>query len=96
MVLDAFWPLSMVGLIVVGLQTVRAKRWPTPVRYLPLVASLLIPVDIVLMLVGTGPWTQIVARSLYLGGAYTLLGVAVTIQIAPMTQGRAVVPGMYQ
>lgn len=45
-VLDAFWPLSMVGLIVVAVLVTRAKRWPAPLRFLPLAASLLIPVDI--------------------------------------------------
>lgn len=45
-VLDLFWPLSMVGLIVVGILVVRARRWPVPTRYLPLAASLLIRVDI--------------------------------------------------
>ncbi len=45
-VLDAFWPLSMVGFIAVGVMVARARRWPAPLRYLPLAASLLIPVDI--------------------------------------------------
>lgn len=45
-VLDAFWPLSMAGLIVVGAVVAAARRWPAPLRWLPLVAALLIPVDI--------------------------------------------------
>ena len=28
-VLDAFWPLSMVGLIVIGLLVARAATWPS-------------------------------------------------------------------
>jgi len=84
-VLDAFWPLSMVGLIAVGVQTIRANRWPAPARYLPLAASLLIPVDIVLIVTGTSFWTQLVTRALYLAVAYALLGVAVINQVAPLT-----------
>lgn len=89
MVLDVFWPLSMVGLIVVGVAVLRAARWPVPARYLPLVASLLIPVDIILMMLGLGAWAQIVVRAVYLAVAYTLVGLAVWVQVAPLAEGRA-------
>jgi hypothetical protein len=73
-VLDVFWPLSMAGLIVVGILVARARRWPAPTRYLPLAASLLIPVDIAIS------WAPDRVRStvtvLYLGLAYGLLGLA--------------------
>lgn len=74
-VLDVFWPLSMVGLIGVGVLVVRARRWPVPVRYLPLAASLLVPVDLAVI------WAPESARNvvtgLYLAAAYGLLGVLI-------------------
>ncbi len=75
-VLDFFWPLSMAGLIIVGVLVLRARRWPAPTRYLPLAASLLIPVDIALS------WAPDTARgaitALYLALAYALLGAMIT------------------
>ncbi len=87
-VLDAFWPLSMVGLIVVGVFVVRARRWPSPSRYLPLVSSLLIPVDIVLSVAGLSPEGQNFVRSAYLALAYSLLGLSVIRQVAPLGEDR--------
>jgi hypothetical protein len=85
-VLDAFWPLSMVGLVVVGIVVARAGRWPSPARYLPLAASLLIPVDIALMAAGLGLEAQNVVRSAYLTLAYAALGVAIIRQVAPLAE----------
>jgi hypothetical protein len=85
-VLDVFWPLSMVGLIAVGVMVFHARRWPSPVRYLPLVASLIIPVDIVVALLGVDPWAEIVIRSAYLSVSYTLLGAAVIWQVAALAE----------
>jgi hypothetical protein len=45
-VLDVFWPLSMAGFIVIAALVAWARRWPAPLRHIPLVASLLIPVDV--------------------------------------------------
>ena len=83
-VLDVFWPLSMAGLIVVGAFVLRARRWPAPSRYLPLAASLLIPVDIILSLAGLSQQGQIVVRSAYLAIAYSLVGIFVMRQVAPL------------
>lgn len=78
-VLDAFWPLSMAGLILVGAMVARAGRWPTPLRYLPLAASLLIPVDIAFS------WAPEPARDVvmgvYLAVTYGLTGLAVIRQV---------------
>jgi hypothetical protein len=77
-VLDLFWPLSMAGLIVIGVLVARAARWPSPLRYLPLAASLLIPVDIAVA------WTPDVVRNAvmgaYLAVSYGLLGLALIRQ----------------
>ena len=81
-VLDAFWPLSMAGLIVIGVLVVRAARWPSPLRYLPLVASLLIPVDIAVA------WTPDEVRNAvmgaYLAVSYGLLGLVLIRQASQL------------
>jgi hypothetical protein len=83
-VLDVFWPLSMLGTLVVGIAVLLARRWPMPARVLPLVAGLLIPIDIVLMATGlVGDWGEVVIRSAYFAVAYTALGIAVATQVAP-------------
>ncbi|MFI5912259.1 hypothetical protein [Dactylosporangium sp. NPDC051541] len=73
-VLDACWPLSMAGLIAVGVLVARAGRWPAPLRHLPLAASLLIPVDLAISWAPTGVRTTV--TGLYLAVAYGLLGLA--------------------
>lgn len=81
-VLDAFWPLSMVWLIVVGVAVVRARRWPTPARWLPLAASMLVPLDVALF------WLPEQAAHVftwtYLATAYTLVGVEIVRSVAPI------------
>jgi hypothetical protein len=93
-VLDAGWPFSMLGLIAVGAAIARARRWPGAARWLPLAASLLIVVDIALV------WLPLevshVITFVYLAVAYTLLGVAVIRDVAPLladgTQPREAAP----
>jgi len=71
-VLDAFWPLSMVGLVVIGVLVARTGQWPSPLRHLPLLASLIIPVDIAVS------WAPDEVRNAVMGGylavSYGLLG----------------------
>lgn len=74
-VLDAFWPLSMVGLIVVGVMVLRARQWPAPLRYLPLVASLLIPVDIAVASASDDVRNAVMGA--YLAASYGLLGAVI-------------------
>ena len=86
-VLDVFWPLSMVGLVAVGVLLARAGRWPAPARHLPLAASMLILVDIALAVTGIDDWTQVVVRSVYFAVAYAMVGLAVILQVAPLADG---------
>jgi hypothetical protein len=83
LVLDAFWPLSMAGLLVVGVMVARADRWPSPLRYLPLAASLLIPVDIAVS------WAPEQVRDtvmgIYLALTYGATGLAVLRQAGRLT-----------
>lgn len=92
-VLDAGWPFSMLGLIAVGVAIARARRWPHAARWLPLVASLLIPLDLALA------WLPLeishVITFAYLAVAYTLLGLAVIRHVAPLlaAEGASRAPG---
>ena len=86
-VLDAFWPLSMLGLVVVGVLVARAGRWPRPLRYLPLVASLLIPVDIAVSWAPEQVRTAVMGT--YLALSYGLLGLAMVRDSAQLQDGAA-------
>ena len=87
-VLDAFWPLSMAGLLVVGVMVARAGRWPGLLRYLPLVAALLIPVD--LAVAWTPERVRDVVMGVYLALSYGATGAAMVRQADRLTAaGRA-------
>lgn len=85
-ILDAGWPLSMLGLIAVGVVIARARRWPGVARWLPLAASLLIVADLALA------WLPLevshVFTFVYLAVAYTLLGIVVIRDVAPILGDR--------
>ena len=81
-VLDAFWPLSIVWLIPVGITVAKARRWPTPVRWLPFVASLLIPVDIAASF--AGEQAALVIGSTYMAVTYGTLGLLIVRDVAPL------------
>lgn len=85
-VLDAAWPLSMLGLVAVAVTVARARRWPSPLRWMPLAASLLIPVDIVVMLL-FGPWAEIVVRALYMSATYGALGILLMRDASEVVSG---------
>jgi hypothetical protein len=71
-VLDLFWPLSMIGLIVVGVFVITARQWSRALRYLPLAGGLLIPAWIA---VSWAPeQAQNLVISLYLVTIYSVLG----------------------
>jgi hypothetical protein len=77
-VLDVFWPLSMAGYIVVDVMVAGARRWPPPLRYLPLVASLSMPVDI---LASQAPaLVRNAATGIYFAVAYGLTGLSLIRQ----------------
>lgn len=90
-VLDAFWPLSMVGFIVVAVMVARARRWPAPVRYLPLAASLLIPVDIALSWAPEATRTTVMGIYLVVGCGLT--GAAVVHQADELPDGEPQLSG---
>lgn len=92
-VLDAFWPLSMAGLIVIGVMVARARQWPSPVRYLPLIAALVIPVDIAVSWAPDAVRTTVMG--VYLAVSYGVLGLNMVreserLQSQEITAGLAV------
>lgn len=75
--LDAFWPLSMVGMFLIGVRVAIAGRWKGVTRFWPLVAESWAVVCIpVLGVFGAGV-AQVVA-ALHLVVGYTVLGVLVS------------------
>lgn len=88
LVLDVFWPLSMVWLIVVGVAVMRARTWPSPARYLPFVGSFVIPVHLLAELIGLTEWQSWAGPVLYLAIAYLLLGVVVIRRIPLLAEDR--------
>lgn len=91
-VLDVFWPLSMAGLLVVGVVVALARRWPSPLRYLPLAASLLIPVDIAVAASGAADPVRDLVMGGYLALAYGALGLAIVTHSARLESQPALSP----
>lgn len=85
-VLDVFWPLSMLGVLVVGVLVARAGQWPNPVRYLPLAASLLIPVDLAVASAPDDIRNAVMGG--YLAMAYGALGVGLIRSAGRLSQSR--------
>jgi hypothetical protein len=66
-VLDVFWPLSMLGMAVIGVKVALAGRWRGPVRIWPLVAESWGPVTVpAFVLSGGALW--------WVGGVHLLVG----------------------
>jgi hypothetical protein len=78
--LDAAWPLSMAWLIPLGVTVARARRWPSPARFAPLVASLWLVADIAAMAVGDTAFT--IVHITWLIGAYGWVGLALIRDVA--------------
>ena len=76
--LDAAWPLSMLWLMVQGATVARSHRWPGPLRWAPLVASLWFPVTIIAA--SAGDWPGLIVSSLWLIATYIPLGVLLAIR----------------
>lgn len=75
-VLDAFWPLSMLGMVGIGIRIAIAGRWTGVARFWPLVAEswavVVLPINGIL---GAGAAQYVAAAHLIVG--YTVLGVLV-------------------
>ena len=73
LVLDMSWPLSMLGLIAVGVTVVAQRRWPARTGWLALATGLWLPVGFV---------APEVVTSLYLIVVPLLLGLSVAVDVA--------------
>jgi hypothetical protein len=76
-VLDVFWPLSMLGMFGIGIRIAIAGRWSGASRFWPMVAESWAVVTIPAMLVGGELAGQLVGAGHLLVG-YTVLGVLVS------------------
>jgi hypothetical protein len=78
MVLDPFWPLSMLGTLVVGVMVARAGRWPRPLRYLPMIAGLQLVVDLSIAWAPTD--VRVAVFGTYLSITYAAIGLMIVRQ----------------
>ncbi|HYO39375.1 MAG TPA: hypothetical protein VER39_06940 [Nocardioidaceae bacterium] len=78
--LDAFWPLSMLGMFLIGIRIAVAGRWTGAARFWPLVAESWAVVVIPTMVV-FGSTASAVVASLHLLVGYTVLGVLVSRKV---------------
>jgi len=76
--LDAFWPLSMLGMFAIGIRIAIAGRWTGPARFWPLGAESWAPVVIPVAAVLSGAATYVAAGHLLLG--YTALGLVLALR----------------
>ena len=77
--LDAFWPLSMLGMFFIGIRIAIAGRWQGASRYWPMVAESWAVVTIPALGIFGDTVGQVVACAHLLVG-YTVLGVLVSIK----------------
>ena len=79
-VLDVFWPLSMLGMAVIGVKIAFAKRWRGPARFWPVVAESWAPVVIpAFAVLGAGRAADAVGAGHLLVG-YCTLGLILAVR----------------
>jgi hypothetical protein len=77
LLLDAFWPISMLGMFLIGVRIAIAARWKGVTRFYPMVAESWAVVTVPTMAIfGAGAATVVGGVHLLLG--YTVLGVLVS------------------
>lgn len=78
-VLDVTWPLSVLLLVPVGWVVLRARVWDPPLRHLPLVASLWLPLDVAVLL-AAGDTAALAFRAAWLTVVWGAVGVLVALR----------------
>ncbi|WP_424529947.1 hypothetical protein ACOZ38_10365 [Sphaerisporangium viridialbum] len=73
LILDACWPLSMLGMLVLGIAVAVTGRYQGLMRWLPLLAGMWFPVSILAQLFG-GPIVSTYVSAAWLLGTYTHIG----------------------
>lgn len=76
--LDAFWPLSMIGMFAIGIRIAIAGRWQGLARFWPLGAESWAPVVIPVAAVLSGAATYVAAGHLLVG--YAALGLVLALR----------------
>ncbi|MEU4549369.1 hypothetical protein [Nonomuraea dietziae] len=69
-ILDVFWPLSMLGMMVIGVKLAVAGRWSGPLRWWPLIAESWFVVTMPALILGGEDGAR------WVGGGHLLLGYA--------------------
>ncbi|MFF4776725.1 hypothetical protein ACFY05_28080 [Microtetraspora fusca] len=78
-ILDAFWPLSMLGMFVIGLKVAISGRWRGAARFWPLVAESWVVVTLPSMMIFGTSVSDIVGAAHLLVG-YTTLGLIIAFR----------------
>ncbi|QYC37835.1 hypothetical protein Nocox_01005 [Nonomuraea coxensis DSM 45129] len=74
MIMDAFWPLSMFGMLVLGVAIAVTARYQGMMRWLPLAAGLWFPVTMAAQILAGGTASTLVSAA-WLTGTYAVIGV---------------------
>lgn len=77
LLLDLFWPLSMLGMFFIGIRIAVAGRWTGPARFWPMIAESWAVVTVPSLMI-FGPAAAQVIGACHLLIGYTVLGILVT------------------
>ncbi|WP_327104499.1 hypothetical protein [Nonomuraea glycinis] len=79
MILDACWPLSQLGMLVLGITVAVKGRYQGAVRWLPLLAGMWFPVTMVAQIFG-GSTVSVYVSAAWLLGTHAHLGVRLAVR----------------
>ncbi|MEU4580262.1 hypothetical protein ACBI99_17250 [Nonomuraea sp. ATR24] len=79
MILDGCWPLSMLGMLVLGVAVAVTGRYRGAMRWLPLVAGCWFPVTMAAQILGGGVVSTYVSAA-WLVGTYGVIGVRMAVR----------------
>jgi hypothetical protein len=88
MVLDACWPLSMLGMVVLGIMVAVTGRWRGILRWWPLIAEAWLPLSIVVGLLVPTAVSDLVTPTLMIVG-YGGLGLLLVVRTRLALEGAA-------
>ncbi|MCC5576493.1 hypothetical protein IMZ11_12710 [Microtetraspora sp. AC03309] len=74
LILDASWPLSQIGMLVLGVAVAVTRRYQGALRWLPLLAGMWFPVSMVAQIVG-GSTVSVYVSAAWLLGTHSHIGI---------------------
>jgi hypothetical protein len=86
-ILDAFWPLSMLGMMIIGIKLAVAGRWRGPLRWWPLIAESWAVVTVPLFILAGADAAR------WVGGGHLLIGYATLGALLALRPGLVVPRG---